>query len=156
MADHWATPEARGIYQNPISAPPTPQHHTSNDHGARLARIEEHVQFTSHNVRRVETDSMRRAHDIVSWITSQLQSVNSRVAETDQRVRDMELYLIEVKARKQAIWQIVSGSGSFVTTITGFLKWSSVAAVAYLLVKGHITVDAAKLLLGALGWPTGS
>ena len=156
MTDHWTTPEARGIYRAPESVPPLPQHHTSNDYGSRLARMEEHVNFAAHNMRRVEADSMRRAADIVGWTSSHMRSTNAAIADIDRRFREVENHMLVGTTKSRVLWGLVSGSGTFVMGLTSLLKWGSVAAVAYLLITGTITVDAAKLLLGVLGWQIGS
>lgn len=156
MGTHWSTPESRGVYQHPDSIPPTPQHRTTNDYGARLARLEEHIQFSAHNTRRIETDSLKRASDITGWMTTRFNAIDMRIAEVDRRTRILEDHILKSKAGRQAIQDLVTGSGNAIRIITSLLKWMSVAAVAYLLIRGHITVDAAKLLLGAFGLPTGS
>lgn len=149
MADHWNTPEARGIYGHPASHPPIPQHRSSNDIGARVARIEEHQQFSAHDMRRIEQESMRRAADIVAWMSSQIGSLGHRVTT-------LENSELTQTARRQAIWDLFKTTGNGVALVVGFLKWSSVAAVAYLLITGKITVEAAKVLLGAVGSLIGS
>lgn len=156
MDIHWTTPEARGVYRTPESIPPVPRHHSANDHGSRLARLEEHIQFSAHNTRRIETDSMKRASDIVGWMNTRLLDIDTKITEVDRRTRSIEDQILKSTAGRQAVRDLLTGSGNAVRLVTSLLKWMTVAAVAYLLIRGHITVDAAKLLLGAFGLPTGS
>lgn len=148
MADHWITPEARGLYGTPESRPPQPQHHSANDFGARMARMEEHIQWQGHNLNRVEHESLRRAADIVNWI----KSVHS---STEAKIRALEDHNREQSARRKLLVGILKTSGNIASTTINIVKYgiAGVLLVGWLL--GKLSLEGVRLFLGVLGLPTG-
>lgn len=98
---HWIDPDQRGLFSHPHAAPPPPSHRDSNDIGARLARMEEHVNFQAWNARRVEQESRMRADDILYGLT-----------KLSQRSQALE-QLIQVMAER--LRAIEAGSRTFKT-----------------------------------------
>lgn len=134
---HWVDPRLRGVYEHPAAPPPRPSHHAANDLGSRLARVEEHIQFSAHDRQRIEGESRMRARDLATA----MDSLDDRMTKVEQ-----------VLHTRQHMWRLAAISAS---TVKGFARYVIVALLGGLLLTGHATPDSVKLLLGALGFPAG-
>jgi len=146
--DHWMTPESRGIYEQAESMPPPPQSHTTDDIGARMARLQEHIQWRAWDTRRVEMESFRRAADIVGLIRSE-------TAALSVRLKAIEDQMSAASTRRQTYIDLLRNTGSAANIMINIAKYGVVLVLAVLFVLGKISVEGVRLFLGAIGFPVG-
>ena len=138
---HWMDPRRRGIWDHPAAMPPRPQHRESNDHGSRIARLEVHQEWATHNAARVEQESRERAADLVEW-----QEVSDASMESlSERVRLLEQdrkFMIQITT-------ILSGWGG------KLLRYAIVGILALLMASGYADVTKWKAVLALLSGSSG-
>lgn len=114
------------------------------------------MQWQAHNSRRVETESMRRASDIVGWANSRIGSHQAQLTDHEQRIRAGELRAMKQDTRHQLVMSMFRngraiGSGAFAA-----FKWVMVLILAYGLWTKQISIEGVKVFLSVLGWHVGS
>ncbi len=134
---HWVDPASRGIYDHPAAPPPRPFPQNANDVGARLARVEEHINFSASNQHRIEMESRLRAKDLASGIGGL--DARITVLERDRHTRKHMLRLMGIFGRSAHV----------------FVKFLIAGILGTLLLTGKASIETIKLLGGWLGLPGG-
>lgn len=98
--EHWLDPHSRGAYHHPAAAPPTPHPHHANDLSARLARVEEHLQFGAYDRSRVEMESRERARELGAAIMALREDTTQKHAE----IMALLDPLVRIKQRSEHFW----------------------------------------------------
>ena len=133
---HWT--ETNPTETPDWAAPPIPRHHASNDVNARLARVEEHLQWNHHERLRDRQDSRERARDLASAIVA----LRDMFHEEMSPIRDM----MAVRAYRKELRGILAAWG----------LWFGRLLLGVLIVLGTITgrlsPEQAKLFGGWLGF----
>lgn len=136
---HWTERMHHAEGLSEAAAPPIPRHHAANDIGARLARVEEHLQFSHHSRVRLEMESKERDRDLAAAIVSMRTMFETTMAP----IRDM----MAVRAYRKEM-RMIFGSWAL---------WSVKLALGLLLVlgtiTGRLTPEQAKVIGGWLGLP---
>lgn len=134
---HWTDPERRGLYDHPHAPPPPPAHHAANDHGSRLARVEEHLNFQAWNQRRAEQESRMRDEDAVEGMTA----ISWRVTMLEQAAQSRD-HLRQTLTR-------------WTTSAAVFARYAAAAVIGLLLLMGKTSLENVKFLMHLLGFPGG-
>ena len=138
---HWTDPEQRGVYEHPSAHPPPASHRSQNDLASRLARVEEHLNFGAWNLRRVETDGRLRDTDIIRGLRDGLRDINRRLMPIEKQ------FLASSHVRKATRRMGIS--------ILSWLRYLIAGVLAILMLTGKASLEHVKLILGALGFPSG-
>lgn len=133
---HWMDPLTRGVYTHPAALPPRPRHRAANDHGERLARVEEHLTFAANNLYRVEMESHRRGSDIKETVQDHERRL--KTLEQDRHTRNILLSLVD---------KLRGSVGVLVQFVVAVLATT-------MLLTGHANVAKIKELLSI--WGVGS
>lgn len=136
--NHWADPISRGVYTHPHAIPPPPSHPRANDLSARLARVEEHIHHSALDRVRIEQESRLRARDLGLGVSG----LHHRLSLLEQ----------ERHTRRE----VSRLAWTFAKSAIVLAKWLGAAILALLYVKGAISAEGLKIMLGALGLPSGS
>lgn len=137
---HWMDPLTRGVYTHPSAIPPRPRSRAANDHGERLARVEEHLSFAANNLYRVEMESHRRGADI-----------KETVQDHEKRLQNLERHKEKDQNTKTLLLSLVGTVRGSVGVLVQFV----VAVLATtMLLTGHANVAKIKELLSI--WGVGS
>lgn len=139
MPHHWKNTNGDAPMP-PAAVPPIPRHHSSNDVGARLARVEEHLQFAHHDRNRVERESKERARDLASAIVAMREMIEAEMAP----IRS----LLAIRAYRREMLTIFGSWGLWCA------KLLLAAIVVLATVRGWLTPEQAKVLGGWLGLPS--
>ena len=135
--NHWIDPDRRGLYDHPHAPPPRPAHHAANDHGSRLARLEEHINFQAWNQRRAETELRMMADDLADGMTV----LSSRVLVIEQSDKSRKHMHKTIR-----LWG---------TSASAFVRYAVAGALGLLLLTGKASLETVKFLMGLLGLPAG-
>lgn len=122
----------RGLYDHPAARPPTPRPATSNDISARVARIEEHIQFAAYDRHRVEVESRRRGMDNAEAISG-----------LATRTTALEAWRQTQIDRSAVLISLISGSRQAVQYAMAIILFA-------LLALGKLTVADVKILAESL------
>lgn len=140
MPTHWMDPMTRGVYTHPAAIPPRPRNRAANDHGERLARVEEHLTFAANNLYRVEMESHRRGTDI-----------KETVQDHERRLQTLERHREKDQTTRNILKSLVDTARGSVGVLVQFV----VAVLATtMLLTGHASVPKIKELLSI--WGAGS
>lgn len=134
---HWTDPRTRGIYDDPLAPPPRPQSHASNDHGARLARQENHAAWASWDRQRIDAESRLRDRELGRGIMA-----------LESRVSTLEIE----RLKRRTIWKFVLTSAGSAKQLVRYLIG---ALIVILMLTGKASIESVKVILAALGFPTG-
>lgn len=135
--NHWIDPDHRGLYDHPHAPPPRPAHHAANDHGTRLARMEEHVNFQAWNHRRAEQELRMMADDMAAGMTALSRRVLT-IEQSDKSRKHLH--------KTMRLWGISAGK---------FVRYAAAGVLALLMLTGKAPVEHVKILLNLLGLPVG-
>jgi hypothetical protein len=141
---HWMDPTLRGVYDHPDARPPPPRPPYHNDINARVSKLEVQAQFSQSNAMRIEAESRLRAQDLGEAVRMQgegLKEVLATLAIFEQE-----------RHTRRAIWRLLR---TFARSVGAFARWAAAVILAVLFVSGKLSLEALRLLLGALGLPTG-
>ena len=109
--------------------------HASNDIGARLARVEEHLQFVHHDRSRIEQESKARARDLIAAIV-----------EMRADMEPVQVFLLRQAYRSELAKELASWSG-------WLAKSALIATLVVGTIKGWLSPEQAKLFGQWLGLP---
>ena len=137
MPQWWTDPVMRGVYADPVAHPPPPAPRNSNDYGARLARVEEHLNFRAWDQRRIEQESRFRARDLAQA----LMAVDTRLGSIEQEA-----------LTRQQVRQRMRNSLSLAAQL---VRYGIAALFGLLLITGRASPETVKAVLGLLGFATG-
>lgn len=138
---HWTDPRERGVYSHPAAIPPEPRPHTSNDLGARVASLENHVRWSNYDRQRVEMESRERARELGNGIVALQQDIHRRLTVIEQE-----------RHTRKVLWKFAMISGS---SALKFVRFAVAGLIALLMVGKVISPEVAKILGLWLGFPAG-
>lgn len=140
---HWTDPIARGVYQIRSAIPPAPSHHAANDLASRLARVEEHLQWSHHNQARIEDESRLRARDLGEG----MDAMTERQDEMDDRLRVLE----QDKHTRKRLWGLAT---TFGMSAGAFVRYLIAGLLVLLVAAGKADIQTLKQIMGfASGTP---